>query len=282
MNFIFIVGQHRTGSTLLKNMLNAHSEVSMAFDEMNLFEPLRTNTLNMFLNKGEEHIIDLIKSKKVYGTFWQEFEKSGISYESLQNQLASCSDVNARNVISAVLEQLRINNRTLFSGVKYPLHIGKAPILKKWFPESKILFLTRNPKAVIASKLNDPASKKRKKKSMVHRFAIHYFTLFYFAFEYRKSVKIYFSNQDNFHLVTYENLVTQKKAVLKSICDFCEIDFENEMLNANGKESSFRQVRKPEFPKKYKIVLNRFDIALINMLTKKSHNKILNESNAGL
>ena len=67
MNTIFIIGQHRTGSTLLKNILNVHSQVIMAFDEMNLYEPFRKNTLDKFLKKSNlttNELINLLKKKK--------------------------------------------------------------------------------------------------------------------------------------------------------------------------------------------------------------------------
>lgn len=289
MKTIFIIGQHRTGSTLLKNMLDAHSEVSMAFDETNLFEPYRKNTLDQLLNNKITSVNDLIQhieEKEVYGTFWKEFERSGISFQELEKELNTYEELKSKTVLKSVLDLLRRKYNTSYSGIKYPLHISKAGLLKKWFPISKVIFLTRNPKAIIASKLNDPASKKRKEKSFLHRFAIHYFTLFYFASEYRKSVTIYFSNQNHFHLVTYESLITKKEAILKKICNYFGINFEAEMLDVGGKESSFHQNEKSvphqKSLEKYKEVLNNFDSMLISILTKRSYNKIKNEPSADL
>jgi len=125
---------------------------------------------------------------------------------------------------------LKEKSNVKMAGVKYPVHIRKISNLLKYFPDAKIIFLTRNPKAIIASKINDPATKKRKEQSKIKAWFIHYFTLLYFCFEYNLSIKIFFRNKENLYLVTYEDLVLHKEKTVQQICEFLGIGFEKEML----------------------------------------------------
>ncbi|MDA3820129.1 MAG: sulfotransferase [Candidatus Delongbacteria bacterium] len=284
MNIIFIIGQHRTGSTLLKNILDTHSQITMAFDEMNLFEPFRKNTLDKLFKKMEPTptvFIDLLKSKKIYGTFWKDFEKSNISYEELLSELEKYETLNEVIILEMILELLRKKNNSKLEGIKYPVHFRKISYLLKNFPKAKIIFLTRNPKAIIASKINDPATKKRKQNAKFKSVLIHYFTLFYFCLEFNSSVKTYFKNKNNLHLVTYENLVQDKEHTVKYICDFCEVEFKKNMLDVSGKESSFENKQSKTMHRKslekYRDVLSSFDQKLIDLITWRFNKKILNE-----
>lgn len=280
MSPIFIISQHRTGSTLLKNMLDAHSEITMAFDEMNLFEFRRDNSLDKLISNTIQNpveLVEVIQQQKIYGTFWQEFEKSGIKKEELKTALEN-EEFTLNNILKAILTLLAFKNNTMHSGVKYPLHFSKAHLLKEWFPSCKIIFLTRNPKAIIASKLNDPATKERKNKSIMHRFGVHYLTLFYFAIEYKKSIQQWSKNRKEYHKVTYKELVQNQTETLTKICKHCNLDFEGQMLQVGGKESSFTQ-KKANKPvthslEKYKTTLSKFDQWLIGRLTNKSYKKV--------
>jgi hypothetical protein len=283
MKPIFIIAQHRTGSTLLKNILGANSKVVMAFDEMNIFEPFRNNSLDKLVGKTINTPVDLIKSienKEIYGTFWKEFDASEIDKDKFFNGLKKERDFNVKAIIRQVLLTLQGADQTIHTGVKYPVHFGKLNVLKEWFPHSKIVFLIRNPKATIASKLNDPSTKKRKKKSLLHSFFVHYFTLFYFCFEFKKLIKVYLDNQKEIFKITYEELVLEQKHKITKLCDYCEIEFEQQMLDVTGKDSSYKtdlnvkNMLSNLSVEKYKKELSNFDILLINILTINAYNLI--------
>lgn len=283
--FIFIIGQHRTGSTLLKNILGAHPDITMAFDEMNLFEPFRSNTLDKTLEDDTitaDQLMDQIAEQGVYGTFWKDFEKSGITFQEFRNEISSKKPLKPQEILCHILELLQKKNKTSFAGIKYPVHIHKVDFLTKHFLGSKILFLTRNPKAIIASKLHDEATQLRKQKSVIHRFLIHYFTILYFSIEYVLSIRNFFKYQKRLKLIRYEDLVLMQEEVISEICDWCEVPFEESMLQVTGKSSShgFNQSQKlhTKSLEKYKQVLNVFDMTLITIITNYHYKKIKDES----
>lgn len=281
MGNIFIIAQHRTGSTLLKNMLDAHPNIVMAFDEMNVFEPGRSNSLDKLVGNSintPKELLKAVESKAIYGTFWKEFEKSGISKSQLLSSLDE-KPFNIKSILSTVLELLPNRDKEIkYTGVKYPVHLVHTNQLKKWFPQSKIIFLTRNPKAIIASKLNDPATKRRKQKSVFHRILIHYVTLLYFALEYNKSAKVWSQYKMDCCKIIYEDLVLYPQETLEAVCHFCGLSFSESMLNVNGKQSSYQKSieEKPSRDSvfKYKEVLSSIDQWLIGAITNKSFKKL--------
>lgn len=289
-NNIFIISQHRTGSTLLKNILDKHSMISMAFDEMNLFDRFRNNTLDRLIEGGNQEvdqILSLIETGAIHGTFWQKFSESGITIPELRQKLLQYERPTAWQVVESILYILREKNQTRFSGVKYPVHIQALDQFLEQFKSSIVIFLTREPAAIIASKLNDPATKARKQASIIHKIGIHYFTILLFSLEYVQSVKAFTKNRERMHLVTYENLIRKRREVLTNLCEHCNIRFEEGMLHTDGKQSSHgMSVEKGLHANsldKYKQVLNKFDLALIRLLTNRHRKKILNyESGANL
>lgn len=281
MKPIFIISQHRTGSTLLKNILNAHSRVIMAFDEMNIYEPYRKNTLDKLISinlKSPNDLMIAINKKQIYGTFWKEFNKSKIDKLKFIKSLNEAELFDEMEILKQVLLNLRGSNINIIPGVKYPVHFSKINKLKAAFNDCRMIFLTRNPKAIIASKINDQATLKRKSKSFIHSFLIHYFTIFYFCLEYNLSIKQYYKYSAHGFQISYEELIKSDNSV-ERICEYLGIDFELEMLNVNGKKSSYErtEIAKPKFflssVDKYKEILSPFDSWLINILTKKTSKK---------
>ena len=282
-NTIFIFSQHRTGSTLLKNMLDANDDVSMAFDEMNIFEPLRKNTLDKVLRRKEisgNKLIELIKKKKIYGTFWKEFEKSKINYGRLEENFNSINEEKLTPLLIFILDEIKKINGTKFSGVKYPTHISKMKFIFNAFKDSKNIFLTRNPLAIVGSKINDPATQKRIKKLSVFGFVIRYFTLFYVCIEYIYSFIIYNRNKKNLKIIFYEELVLNKEKTIREICDFLGLIFCQNMLNVTGKSSSYKK-KKIGFKKntidRYKMELKPIEIKIVTLMTYSCYKRFLNE-----
>jgi hypothetical protein len=265
-------------------MLDAHSDISIAFDEMNLFEPFRSNTFDKFFENSpisSKELVELINKKQIYGTFWKEFEQSGIPIKDLEERLKEYPSLSSAKVLSIILDLLNSKRGTNFSGIKYPVHFKRLDYIFDHWPEAKVIFLTRNPKAIIASKLNDEATQKRKGKSPLHRFLIHYFTILYFAIEYILSIRTYYKYKSQLKLITYERLVLNQRETINDLCRWCNIRFEDVMLEVTGKSSSHTNINSSGLHAKsltkYKTALNSFDSALISILTNRYYTKIKDE-----
>jgi len=157
---IFIIGLHRTGSTFLKNILNNSLEVAMATDEMDISNPWKRTFENQFkkLKTNSENqlpfrVIDLIYKKNIYGTFWFDYRKLNIPPKIIYQKFCE-SNRTLQDLTSIMLEEYRELEQKKRVGVKYPLHFSRSYLLKDWFPDSKLIFLYRDARAICASKLN--------------------------------------------------------------------------------------------------------------------------------
>jgi len=274
---VFIIAMHRTGSTLLKNILDNNSKICIATDEMHISAPFGKRFYNHYSNFGSlkddsklKEFIKLIFEGNIYGTFWKEYRELGISQETIF-QNAKITDRSLEAIVTILLNEYRILQGKDRVGVKYPLHFSKVILLKKWYPDAHFILLHRDIRAVCASKVNDEATKRRKKR---FGFIAHYITLFAFIFEYMWMVNFYKKNINMFYKVDYEDIVLDAENELRSLCDFCEIPFESKMLEACGKPSSHTGEIKIGVDRSrvdsWKKKLSSFDIWLIEFFTKSS------------
>lgn len=243
---VFVLSQHRAGSTLLRNILDRSSEIAMAADEMHVSDPWRTSLDQHYNRAGDlqndrnlRKLVDLIYSGDVYGTFWVEFRKLGISKDTVFRRL-SPTDRSLRSVVSVFLDLQREHTGKPRAGAKFPVHFTRVAKLKEWFPDGKVVFLVRDPRAVAWSKVNDPATMRRKQRLGCCGFLIHYLTLVGFAIGFRSLVKTCQQNASSHdtRIVKYEDLVTAPERTVSGICCFCAVEFQERMLGVDGKPSS--------------------------------------------
>lgn len=274
---IFIIAMHRTGSTLLKNIIDANTKIAMATDEMQLFVPFIKSFGKQFYKfgnlKNEENldkIINFVYAGKIRGKFWKDYIEIGILKETIKIEFLE-TDRTLKSFISVLLNEFRKTEQKDRVGAKYPLHFSKTKVLNRWYPDAKIILLHRDIRAVCASKINDEVTKIRKKK---YGFIIYYITLLFFIADYIWMAKYYKNNKELFHFVDYNMLVLNPQETLKDICRYCEIELEDSMFNVFGKSSSHTKKIKRGFDKNridnWRTKLNQFEIWLISSLTKNS------------
>ena len=244
---IFIICLHRSGSTLLKNILGNNSDVAMVTDEMHISDPFFKTFDQQFRRFGDLNndsnlikLVNFIFSGNIRGSFWKDYRKLDISKENLFVNISKTNG-SLKSIISVLLKLYLDRERKKRIGVKYPLHHSRIKLIKEWFPESKYIYLSRDIRAICCSQLNGKDTLRRKKKFRQFGFIVHYFSLFYFLFDYIWFVRCYnteSSNNDVCH-VRFEDLITNPREKVKHICDFCEIEFEEKMLLSTGKSSSY-------------------------------------------
>lgn len=169
---IFIVGPHRGGSTLWHNL------ISMCPGIMRLADPrflgrrgqrdfkffLDTQARNLSTSEDVNTLVALCFSKKsvpgLEGAFWRFEGIPAVDEPELRKQVARRimdSDSSLGAIAKILIEEV-----TRFSGcdracVKFPVDVEYIPDLIKWFPECKIVHITRDPRALAMSKSNDPS-----------------------------------------------------------------------------------------------------------------------------
>jgi len=283
---MFIVGLHRAGSTLLNNIFCASPEIAMAPEEMQLFWPWKKDFIDHAEKIGaltdDDHIsqlMDLVYSGEIEASFWDEWKKLSINREEFLEKIKR-SDRSYKSIITLFLEEHAKYRKRKRFGAKYLVHFGRIDVLLDWFPDCKIIHLTRDPRAICASKVNDEATIRRKRKSSFLRPFIHYGTLFFFVREFVRSAKIHqqFDGSKNYRLLRYEDLITEPEKTIRDLGAFSDLEFVDEMMFASGKPSSHHQTQKEGFDISrifyWEQRMTRFDSKLIKLLTKKAMRRL--------
>ncbi|MFW6046942.1 MAG: sulfotransferase [Candidatus Woesearchaeota archaeon] len=225
---VFIICQHRTGSTFLKNLIDNHPDIHMVSEEMDIADPWRKTLLHIVKKfySNVDVLLEKIYEGKFHGTYFDKKKliDEGIDRKCIKNKIGN--DVDLYKVFSAILNCILIKTDKHRIGVKFPLHWKKIHMLFNFYPDAKVIFLVRDPRAMISSKLQHRDTKRRKKQYKVISPFIHIVTVFFFVYEFITFYKTYVRNKNNKNvkLVFYENLVTEIDFEIDEILNFCDLD----------------------------------------------------------
>lgn len=211
-NLIFIISQPRAGSTLLQRILTGDDRVHTTAEPWILLHQL-------YALRSTGHSAEYNVSLAYVATqeFCNNLPEGGEAYYHGIRQLA-CYLYNQAIESSP--------GKSIFVD-KTPRYYHIIPELFHLFPEAKYLILFRNPLAVLSSILNQLVKD-------------HYILLGRYQHDLliapEKLVDGVTLLGDQCRVVHYESLVTQPDAVLRSLCDFLNLNFADEMLEYGQRE----------------------------------------------
>jgi hypothetical protein len=224
----FVLCTERTGSSLLSMMLNINSKILSPSEE-----PFALYFYSKYKNKTnwtDEDIAEYVDA------FWLMAEKNLKLYftskKQLLNNLVKHKDVlNYERLIKITYlnflepkskEQIEI---IVDKQIKYFFHL---PQIVKIFPSAKFIILTRDVRDNIVSKsqrglnwINNPI------------FLSSLWKYTYSNINYLKA------NQKDFIIIKYENVVTNTKNELVTICEFLNIPYQPKMENTDSVYEAF-------------------------------------------
>jgi hypothetical protein len=227
---IFIVGAGRSGTTLLRSLLSAHSRISIAPE---------THFMKRAVDEGgfgRDAPAD-------FDAFWSRYT-SALRFKDLAIDADRCRELidqqgehTFRSVFRAVLTAYgeRVGKGRI--GEKTPGHVHFLSELLEWFPDARVLVLQRDPRAVVASQLRTPwVASRRVSPSLRKGLFIGkraYEVAFYaddWATIYEKVVPTWDADP-RIMILSYEALVADAESALRTICDFLGESFEPALTN---------------------------------------------------
>ena len=294
---IFIVGPHRSGSTLWHNI------IAMCPGLMRLTDPrflsdkahkdfryfLRTSVGDLSCDENVDRMVELCFAKKAIpgleGVFWRFVRIEVADDPELKGEISrriKGSDGNLGVIAKTFIEEI-----TRFSGcdracVKFPVDVGHIPELLQWFPNCRIIHITRDPRAVAMSKTNDPsgtAIKVLRHPRMA--WLIRKVSICSVIAQYRTTARAYrrFRHLANYRLFRYVDLLSEPEKTLKDLCKFIDVEFSEELLHPEKgmhlhQPSSLTGEQKKAFDPsaavRWQDMISPIDKWLITTLTKRS------------
>lgn len=211
--FFFIIGAKRSGTTLLRLMLNNHSNLSIP-PESHFFIDL-LNKFNICEGIHSEEFNKAISIIQRHPRF--------VSWNITQHDFLILKKeikfpISLADLIYKIF-RLQIKNDSVYIGEKTPEYVDIIPQLKQLYPQGKFIVIYRDGRDVSLSLKNR---------------GWNGWTVYQRAFYWRNSVRNIHSNlngNENSIVVNYEDLIINPQEKLSLICNHLyEIEYQNEML----------------------------------------------------
>jgi hypothetical protein len=192
-------------------------------------------------NKNIDKMVELCFAKKelpgLNSTFWRFKDIHVADRPELRKEISrriKQSDKSLGAIARVFIEEI-----TRFSGcdracVKFPVDAGHIPELVKWFPDCKVMHITRDPRAVAMSKTNDPSGTAVR---VLHHprlaWVIRKLSIWSVVAQYRHTARIHcrFRHLSNYMLFRYEDLLADPEKTLKKLCEFIDVEFSEDLLH---------------------------------------------------
>lgn len=277
---IFIVGLPRSGSTLWLNLITMNPKI-FRIGELLFLNPwwrkdfryfLRNSVGDLSKRENIARMTDLMFSAKnipgLTASFWpaKDYDHPELR-EIIINRLLQ-SDRSLESIFKAICEEI-----TRYSGfnrycAKFPVFVNYVPELLKWYPNSRVIHIVRDPRAMAVSRANFQG-----KKRLNNRAAMMLFVAFQYVWTSRLHSK--YKEIANYSLFRYEDLIANPEKTIRKLCDFAEIDFDPRMLKPKaGQASSVTGKKREGFDEKavshWREIISPLEEKVITILTKNS------------
>ncbi|MGM0472462.1 MAG: sulfotransferase, partial [Bacillota bacterium] len=228
----FIIGCGRSGTTLLRSILNAHSDISIPPELISLANMITKYKKFNFISWNDliKIIISTFKST-LHFSIWEveldEIFEQLLELEVEERTLAKIIDTIYSNFLKHNFPKAKI------WGDKTPLNTLNIELIDEVFPGAKYIHLVRNGKDVVSSYLNST-----KYVNSVEGACARWNNHVSKALEFKNS-----QDEDEYLEIYYEDLVTAPKQEIEKICQFIGIEFDSTMLNYHDQLSKLKDTK---------------------------------------
>ncbi len=204
----FIVGAARSGTTLLRTMLDAHSDVTMISESgfvPKLAETIRSEPVTA------ERVVKVMAAAKPLSDY-------GLDEDALRGRFERLDDLKAAAVLREFYETLNEQNGTSRWGDETPAYLKRMRRIQRALSEARFIHVIRDGRDTAAAKPGELDPGKA------------------LTIGQRWEKKVTSARQQE-HLiehyleVRYEDLIGDPEGVLRRVCEFLELEFEPGMVN---------------------------------------------------
>ena len=214
----FIVGCGRSGTTMLRTILDRHPDLAIPPESLFIVDYLRPS--------------NRLKGRKLLFAILDEVElrEWGISFSA-----DSFNDItlNSKEIINRLHELYSAERGKSLWGQKTPRFVRHYELLKLHYPDSKFIHVIRDPRGVVNSLI----------KSNVHQ-SNALFGALRWKHDVDYGLALKKKHPDDVLEVLYEDFVKNPESITIEICNFLNIRYDESML-------SYEDVSLPEYASRY-------------------------------
>lgn len=248
---LFVLGLPRSGTKLLRELLNNHEEIFIPSIEAYFIPHLIEKHSDKRLSKQE--VLKAVKEIKNSLFFFYYKKRGSFNFKKFISE-----DITVKELIGNIWQELALkkyNRKMRILGDKTPRNVNRVQFILKSFPEAKIIHIVRDPRDNVLSAKNKWGK-----------------NIFRAAYKWQKGInKVMKVNEGKERLfqVKYEQLLTNTDEVLRKICNFIDINYIEGMDKLHTKvEQRGGRIDRKNYDK-YLNELEVNEIKYIEKLTKK-------------
>ena len=220
---IIIAGAQRSGTTMLRIILNSHSQVAIPEEASFLMPLLERNQLNKKLSGVR--LDNFIK----YLALNPQYKLWNYNNEELLNELRSRTQISVEELVSSLYESYAKSESKTIWGDKTPSFFRKLDLWLELFPNARVVHIVRDGRDVFLSwRAMDSTRRNGAVMAIEWKHKVD---------QIQESLRRYAPNSSI--EVQYEELISEPRATLQKICDFCGIAFEEQMLEFYKKSDRY-------------------------------------------
>lgn len=231
---IFIVGSGRSGTTLLRSLLSAHPRIAITPESHFMKRVIRTAG-------SEAAPPDFDAFWRAYAR-WSRFLDLGVSPEVCLRLIEEMDDRTYRGIFNSILIAYgrRVGKERV--GEKTPGHWRYIPRLLEWYPDARIVFMQRDPRAVVASRLRVPWVRLVPRPSLRRGLLAEtrpYHVLFK-AYRWKEAyerVLPRWIGDGRVMLLRYESLVSDVESEMRRVCEFVGETYTPDMIHDRSRDT---------------------------------------------
>jgi hypothetical protein len=211
----FVIGSARSGTTLLRMILNAHPEVAVPPESRFIVELYRSDEVRAedFLARLDSH---------------QQWASWDTPIENVRSQLAGMTTLSYPEAIEAAYMAFAKNRNKKRYGDKTPRYIEHIPLLSRLWPEAKFVHLVRDGREVALSYADVPFGP-----STVAKAAALWKERVVLGVKQGRAL-----GPKRYAEMRYERLLANPQEEIERLCSFLDLDFDPAMLDYSERARS--------------------------------------------
>lgn len=268
--FISIVGVSRSGTTLMRHILNSSDQIAICDENHFLGHLIPSEGVRYKFRKfgdlnKDDNVHDLVeyiynggleksfKKHRYWSWHWYWIVKR-VDKEDFVRRILN-SDRSERALFTVMMRVFADRKGKPIMGEKTPAHIRYVPTLLEWFPNGKIIHMLRDPRSVFVSELRrrkqEPYSTPYRQLKRVD-FLFTFFIVLQTTLSWFESIVRYHKYRElypnNYYLLKFEDLVNDPEKHTRRVCDYLGVEFQEKMLDQVVVSDGFR-LGQPGFDK---------------------------------
>ena len=222
---IFIIGTERSGSNLLRLVLDSHSQIAIPHPPhfMRYFAPIAASYGDLTREPNRRALVrDVLRLQRTHIHPWE------VSID--EDQVVSSASPSLFGVVAAVYEQYRIGAGKPRWGCKSTFMVDHVDQALDEYPAGRFVWLVRDPRDVAASA----------RRSVFSHFHPHLTALLWQEQQVRAAAAQDAHGPARVHLLRYEDFVSRPREEVERLCRFLDVPLEPAMLT-HDRSASARQ-----------------------------------------